>query len=149
MIKVMVCGLRLSICPFCTLPNRGLFDWYGLSEIKAWISFYYPWYSAECNFNSCAFRLSVINDFEFIFPEALQWRHNERNGVSNHRRHDCLLNCKFRHRSKNISKLRVTGLCEGSSPVTGEFPAQRASNAENVSIWWRHHGKLSTSLMKQ
>ena len=21
----------------------------------------------------------------------------------------------------------------------GEFPAQRASNAENVSIWWRHH----------
>ena len=28
----------------------------------------------------------------------------------------------------------------GKSPVTGEFPAQRASNAENVSIWWRHHG---------
>ena len=24
---------------------------------------------------------------------------------------------------------------------TGEFPAQRASNAENVSIWWRHHVK--------
>ena len=22
---------------------------------------------------------------------------------------------------------------------TGEFPAQRASNAENVSIWWRRH----------
>ena len=32
------------------------------------------------------------------------------------------------------SKLRVTGLCEGNSPVTGELPAQRASNAENVSI---------------
>ena len=29
---------------------------------------------------------------------------------------------------------RVTGLCAGNSPVTGEFPAQRASNAENVSI---------------
>ena len=27
----------------------------------------------------------------------------------------------------------------GNSPVTGEFPAQMASNAENVSIWWRHH----------
>ena len=38
-----------------------------------------------------------------------------------------------------MSKLRVTGLCEGNSPVTGEFPAQMASNAENVSIWWRHH----------
>ena len=24
----------------------------------------------------------------------------------------------------------------------GEFPAQMASNAENVSIWWRHHGPL-------
>ena len=26
-----------------------------------------------------------------------------------------------------------------ASPGTGEFPAQMASNAENVSIWWRHH----------
>ena len=23
--------------------------------------------------------------------------------------------------------------------MTGEFPAQRDSNAENDSIWWRHH----------
>ena len=37
------------------------------------------------------------------------------------------------------SKLRVTGLCVRNSPVTGEFPAQMASNAENVPIWWRHH----------
>ena len=29
--------------------------------------------------------------------------------------------------------------CHWPSPVTGEFPAQRASNAENVCIWWRHH----------
>ena len=27
-------------------------------------------------------------------------------------------------------------------PMTGEFPAQMASNAENVSIWWRHHVSL-------
>ena len=40
---------------------------------------------------------------------------------------------------KKTSKLRVTGLCAGNSPVIGEFHAQRASNAENVSIWWRHH----------
>ena len=32
----------------------------------------------------------------------------------------------------------------GNSPVTGEFPAQRVSNAENVSTWWRHHGMLKT-----
>ena len=33
-------------------------------------------------------------------------------------------------------------LCAGNSPVTGEFPAQRASYAENISIWWRHHVDL-------
>ena len=47
--------------------------------------------------------------------------------------------CLFRRRSKKTSKLRVIGLCVGNSPVTGEFPAQMASKAENVSIWWRHH----------
>ena len=50
-----------------------------------------------------------------------------------------LLNRLFRRRSKKTSKLRITGLCAGSSPGIGEFPAQMASNAENVSIWWRHH----------
>ena len=43
-------------------------------------------------------------------------------------------------------KLRVTGLCAGNSPVTGEFPAQMASNAENVSILWRHHGHIFISI---
>ena len=53
-----------------------------------------------------------------------------------------LLNRLIRCRSKKTSKLRVTGLCAGNSPETGEIPAQRASNAENVSIWWSHHGVL-------
>ena len=53
--------------------------------------------------------------------------------------YDCLLNRLFRRRSKKTSKLRVTGLCAGNSLVTGEFVPQRASNAENVSIWWRLH----------
>ena len=70
---------------------------------------------------------------------SLQWRHNELDGVSSHQPHDCLLNCLFRRRSKKTSRLRVTGLCDGNSPVTGEFPAQKASNAENISIWCRHH----------
>ena len=46
-----------------------------------------------------------------------------------------------RRRSKKTSNLRVTGLCVGNSSVTSKFPAQRTSNAENVSIWWRHHAK--------
>ena len=43
---------------------------------------------------------------------------------------DCLVNRLLRRRSKKTSKLRVTGLCVGNSPVTGEFPAQMASNSE-------------------
>ena len=66
-----------------------------------------------------------VNDF------ILKWRHNESDGVSNHRRLVCLLNCLFRRGSKKTSKLHVTGLCEGNSPVTGEFPPQRAGNAES------------------
>ena len=70
---------------------------------------------------------------------SLHWRHNDHDDVSNHQPHGCLPNRLFRRRSKKISKLRVTGLCAGNSPETGEFPAQMASNAENVSNWWRHH----------
>ena len=40
-----------------------------------------------------------------------------------------------------LDGLLVIGLYEWNSLVTGEFPSQRASNAENVSIWWRHHAK--------
>ena len=69
------------------------------------------------------------------FPLSLHWRHNELDGVSNHRCLGYLPNRLFRRRSKKTLKLRVTGLCEGYSPMRGEFPAQRASNAENVSIW--------------
>ena len=70
---------------------------------------------------------------------TLLWRHNERGSVSDHQPLDCLLKRLFRCRLKKTSRLCVTGLCAGNSPVAGEFPAQRASNAENVSIWWRHH----------
>ena len=69
----------------------------------------------------------------------LRWRHNDGDSVSNHQPHDCLLSRLFGRTSKKTSKLRVTGLCAGNSPWSGEFPAQMASNAENVSIWWRHH----------
>ena len=65
---------------------------------------------------------------------ALRWRHNDHAGVSNHQPHGCLLNRLFRRKSKKTSKLRVTGLCAGNSPGTGEFTAQMASYAENVSI---------------
>ena len=83
--------------------------------------------------------MSVITD-AMALRWSLRWRHNGRASVSNHQPHDCLLNRLFRRRSNKTSKLWVTSLCVGNSPGTGEFPAQMASNAENVSIWWRHYG---------
>ena len=98
----------------------------------------------DCVFNvgKCCWCLTTL-------PVTLQWRCNERDGVSNHRRLKCLLNRLFRRRSKKTSKLRVTGLCDGNSPVTGEFPTQRASNAANVSIWWRHHDTIQPHIASQ
>ena len=69
----------------------------------------------------------------------LHWHHNGRDSVSNHQPHHCLFNRLFRRRSKKTSKLRVTGLCVGIHRGPGNSP-QMASYAENVSIWWRHHG---------
>ena len=80
-----------------------------------------------------------FNQSEIDKKNPLQWRNNGRDGVSIHQPCDCLFNRLFGRRSKKTSKIRVTGLCVGNAPVTGEFPAQKASNAENVSIWWRHH----------
>ena len=67
-------------------------------------------------------------------------------GVSNHQPNDCLLSRLFRRRLRlnKTAQLRVTGLCVGNSPVTGEFPTQMASNEENVSIWWRQHIHLTS-----
>ena len=82
---------------------------------------------------------SIIYSYTVQFNSSLLWRHDGCDGVSLHQLYDCLLNRSFMCRSKKTSKLRVTGLCSGNSPVTGEFPAQMASNAENVSIWLRHY----------
>ena len=76
---------------------------------------------------------------------SLQWCHNECNSISNHQTHHCLLNCLFGRRSKKTSKLHITGLCEGNSPVPGEFHTQRASYAElcfhlmTSSCWYEWH----------
>ena len=102
---------------------------------------------------SCSRSYVTSTCYEFVFRKnhiyilhlwkvvicTLLLRHNGCGSISNHQPHDCLLNHFSRRRSKKTSKLRVTGLCAGNSPVTGEFPAQMASNAENASIWWRHH----------
>ena len=75
--------------------------------------------------------LSYVMALSYLAP--LLWRHHGRDSVSNHQPHDCLFNRLIRRRSNKTSELRVTGLCAGNSPVTGEFPAQMASNADYCS----------------
>ena len=75
----------------------------------------------------------------WVYFMTLLWRHDERDGFSNHQRFDCLINRLFRRRLKKTSKPRATGLCEGNQPMAGGFTSQRANNTENVSIWWRHN----------
>ena len=53
---------------------------------------------------------------------SVQWRYDGRDFVSNQQHRDCLLNRLLRRGSKKASKLRVTGLCQGNLPVTGESP---------------------------
>ena len=65
---------------------------------------------------------------------TLQWHHNGHGSAS-----QLFTQPLFTRRSKKTSKPRVTGLCVGYSLGTSEFPAQMASYAENVSIWWHHN----------
>ena len=101
-----------------------------------------------CHLQNVSTSSETRGRFVRIVLLSLQWHHNGLDSVSTHQPHDCLLKRLFSPRSKKTSKLRVTGLCVGNSPETGDFPAQRASNAENVSIWWRHHASLMSSLCR-
>ena len=55
--------------------------------------------------------VGILSNGEFCV--SLHWRHNEHGGVSNHQPQDCLLNRLTDSRSKQTSKLRVTGLRAG------------------------------------
>ena len=61
---------------------------------------------------------------------SLQWRHNERDGVSNHRRIDCLLNPLFRRRSKKNQSSASRRVSNGKcfplmTPLCGSAVNQR------------------------
>ena len=133
-LKHFVGGVSINIiCIYTTLMHG---EWYG--TCICW----YMDYDAMYYYNDKITTWSVMTHTFTVFVilhESLQRRNNGCDGVSNHQPRHSLLNRLFRCRSKKTSKLRVTGLCTGNSPVTDEFPVQMASNAENVSIWWHHH----------
>ena len=77
----------------------------------------------------------------WILLISLLWRHNGHNSVSNHQPYDCLLRRLFRRRSKQTSKLRVTGLCVGNSPGPVNFPhkwpvTRKMFPFDDVIMWW-------------
>ena len=51
----------------------------------------------------------------------------------------------WRHQVETFSALPA--LCDGNPPVTGGFPSQRASNTENVFIWWRQQANASQTIL--
>ena len=63
-----------------------------------------------------------------------QWRHNEPNGISNPQRLDLFRRQPF---VQAQTKENIKAPCHW--PLWGEITGDRPSNAENVSIWWRHH----------
>ena len=111
------------------------------SNSNDWSKFHLKMYANDLWFIVFWYHFSLPIFFRVAWPVHCtgNW-HNGHYGISNHQPYDCLLNRLFRCRSKKTLQVCITGLCKGNSPVTGEFPTQRANEAENVAIWWRHHG---------
>ena len=112
--RLMIRHLDTSACQILCHFSKGFVSesarlnrCYKTVEIK-W-SMSYPCLMIPIMSSSIRFELKMIS--------ALQWRHNERDCVSNHQPPDCLLNRLFRRRSKKTSKLCVTSLCVGNLPV--------------------------------
>ena len=66
----------------------------------------------------------------------------------------CLLKRLFSRRSKKASKLHVTGLCQGNSPVTGEFPhkgpvTRKMFPFDDVIMEWKSFGEMGPRTLRQ
>ena len=95
-------------------------------SLYSWIIHVWEWHYSIDPCLSCYHYQSLTNikNIPCLFhSHTSRWRHNGRDSDSNHQPHGCLLNRLFRRGSRKTSKLRVTGLCVGNSPGTGEFPA--------------------------
>ena len=98
--------------------------------------------SVTCTFVCCHTLLLTSRQFIYNVTVSLQWRHNERDGVSNQQPRDCLLNRLFKAQIKgNIKAPRHWRWMRGIHrwPVT----VQMARNAKNVPYWWLHHGNYA------
>ena len=100
-----------------------------------------PWRSCDdTTHGHQAIGKPVIHSTVNSAQNTLHWRHNERDGVLNHQRLDCLLKRLSGRRSKKTSKLRLAGLWEGNPSVIGGLFSQMTSSEGHIFIWWHHHG---------
>ena len=139
-----VCWERLKHTFHYNAYHWPIYIIHGTTQMWFFLSYHHWYFSAQPQLPSWSMYIAIHprNYPHFLLLYcclSLQWRYNERDGISNHQPHNCLFNRFFRRRAKKISRHCITVLWAGNSPVTGEFPAQRASNVESVSIWWRHH----------
>ena len=74
-------------------------------------------------------QLEWTSQFRWASWYSLQWRHNERDGVSNHQPHDCLINPLFRHRSRkhqnSASLAYVRGIHRSPANSPHKWPVTR------------------------
>ena len=99
------------------------------------------------------FTISSVIGNKHIFKIAtqmartLRWRSIRHGGVSNRQPHLTIVYSTVYSGADQRKHQSSASLAfvRGNSPGTGEFPAQMASNAENISIWWRHHGSMTWS----
>ena len=113
--------------------NRDNVPWYG--TILAGTVFYNNIYNAEQTQSASRMTFVFLFEIHFFITMTSYWgRWHLKSQAS-----PLFTQVFIQAQIKKTSKLHITGLCEGNSPVIGEFPAQRASDEENVSIWWRHH----------
>ena len=108
---------------YCSMV-RGIYRWYFILNLKMDVKITKAHNDLHSDMRICKYERMTEGLFQQSIEWAacesrqetytLQWRHNERNGVTIHRLMDCLLNRLFRcKRSKKTSKLRVTGLWGG------------------------------------
>ena len=110
-------NMRLAFIAQRTFVNniKWFHDW-GTSMGQKYVNFgteynhmkmlFLDWYYTTLYFRY-PFNISInlVNVRKWLCDKSLQWRHNGRDGVSNHQRIACLLNRLFRCRSKKTSKL--------------------------------------------
>ena len=118
------CVAGIALCVLennkCFVGRYRVILWFNpnMQKLALWLTLALPSPNAIFTWTTLAINDSLLLCEESsISAMTLRWRHNGRDSVSNHQPHDCLLNRLFRRRSKKTSKLRVTGLCAGHSPV--------------------------------